>query len=265
MSRTQWHKRFRHQESNTHTQLILFSVQDYHHLRSSFAPMSYLCSSALKPSGYRVSAQTNVNNHQTLSQRLCLPFPVGLLGLSRLPARPMFISSQNGICTHHDSRLSRQNTLYEIELMICPVPPLQHRCTLCKMPGKQTLESDSWNSVLTNLLEDTRLDSAPCHVLAHPHSSSHEGTPAQFTLTLAMLSWNTNPNDSNLKAATSSDSLLICLQKSNHDLALLASLWNKTLSSPLPSQAHVSPHKCKVAREQHLQFTSDWHTSRLAA
>ena len=104
------------------------------------------------------------------------------------------------------------------------------------------------------------LDSAPCHVLA-----SHEGTPAQFTLKLAMLSWNTNPNDSNHKAATSSDWLLICLQESNNDLALLASLWNKTLSSPLPSQAHVSLHTCKVMHEQHLQVTSDWHTTRLAA
>ena len=71
------HTRDSDTRNQTHTQLILSSVQDYHHLRSSFARMSYRCSSALKPSGYRVSAQTNVNNHQTLSQRLCLPFPVG--------------------------------------------------------------------------------------------------------------------------------------------------------------------------------------------
>ena len=125
--------------------------------------------------------------------------------------------------------------------------------------GIWQLEKVSWLICLKTL------DSAPCHVLAHPHSSSHEGTPAQFTLKLAMLSWNTNPNDSNHKAATSSDWLLICLQERNNDLALLASLWNKTLSSPLPSQAHVSLHTFKVMHEQHLQFTSDWHTTRLAA
>ena len=92
-----------------HTQLILPSVQDSHHLRSSFARMSYLCSSALKPSGYRVSARTNVNNHQTLSQRLCLPFPVG----------PVQTSSQTHVHIQpkwnlHSSRQQTQQTKHTV-------------------------------------------------------------------------------------------------------------------------------------------------------